>query len=301
VDGNFLFFDNAVRLSPALAKTVTPGRSGDDRLVKMEGEYDTNLVRFLTSYVDLGRNFNPEMGFARQVDLRIVHHELEFTPRLSPDNRVGSLVRDIVLRTNSEHLLPASGGTQSKVLRPELTFIFRDGSSFAVQYQQLFERFERNFDLPNDVVLPPGDYRFNRTNLLFTSNRSKAVSGLAAIRWGEFYNGTRREKEIEVSLRPNYRLFTSVGYTRNDAHLLQGSFTTHELAVRADYSFTPKMFLNTFIQYNNDDDRLNSNIRFRLIHRPLSDIYVVYNDVRNRRDNTNDWSLTLKYTRLFTF
>jgi hypothetical protein len=61
------------------------------------------------------------------------------------------------------------------------------------------------------------------------------------------------------------------------------------------------MFLNTFIQYNNDDDRLNSNIRFRLIHRPLSDIYVVYNDVRNRRDNTNDWSLTLKYTRLFTF
>jgi hypothetical protein len=301
VDTNLLLFRNSLRLSPALAKTVTPGRDGDDRLVKMEGEYETNLVRFLSSYVDLGRNFNPEMGFARQVDLRIVHHELELTPRFQPSTRIGSVVRDIVFRTNSEHLLPAAGGTQSKLLRPELTFVFREGSTFAVQYAQNFERFEEDFDLPNDVVLPPGDYRFNRTNLIFTSNRSKAVSGLAAIRWGEFYSGTRREKEVEVSVRPSYKLYTSVNYTRNDAHLPQGSFITHELAVRAEYSFNPKMFLNTFIQYNNEDDRLNSNIRFRLIHRPLSDIYVVYNDVRNRRDENTDWSLTLKYTHLFNF
>jgi hypothetical protein len=301
VDANFQFFQRALRISGAAAKTTTPNLEGDDDLLHLEGEYENNLVRFLSSTLDLGENFNPEMGFVRDVDRRIVHHEFELKPRLSPDTRVGSLIRDINLRANHEHTLLHTGGTESKLLRPELTFYFREGSTFAVQYAQNFERFEEDFDLPNNVVLPPGDYRFNRTNIIFTSNRSKALSGLAALRWGEFYSGTRREKEIEVSFRPNYHLSTSVDYTRNDAHLPEGSFTTHEVVVRADYSFNSKMFLNSLIQYNNEDDRLNSNIRFRLIHRPLSDIYIVYNDVRNRRENTADWGLTLKYTHLFNF
>ena len=46
------------------------------------------------------------------------------------------------------------------------------------------------------------------------------------------------------------------------------------------------MFLSSFIQYNNESDQVASNIRFRFIHRPLSDIYVVYNDVRDRRRDT---------------
>jgi hypothetical protein len=301
VDANLQFFARALRISGAAAKTTTPALDGDDDLLHIEGEYESNLVRFLSSTLDLGENFNPEMGFVRDVDRRIVHHEFELKPRFSPDHRIGALIRDINLRTNHEHTLLHTGGTESKVLRPELTFFFREGSTFAVQYQQNFERFEEDFDLPNDVVLPPGDYRFNRTNLIFTSDQSKPIWGTAAIRWGEFYSGKRTEKEVEFAFRPNYRLSTSLSYTRNDADLPQGFFTTHEVAIRADYTFTPKMFLNSFIQYNNEDDRLNSNIRFRLIHRPLSDIYVVYNDVRNRRDGTADWGLTLKYTHLLNF
>ena len=71
--------------------------------------------------------------------------------------------------------------------------------------------------------------------------------------------------------------------------------------MRVEYSFNPKMSMNSFIQYNNDSGQLSSNIRFRLIHRPLSDIYVVYNDIHDRKQSTADWSLTVKYTRLFSF
>ena len=41
------------------------------------------------------------------------------------------------------------------------------------------------------------------------------------------------------------------------------------------------MFLNALVQYNNDTRQWSSNVRFNIIHRPLSDLFVVYNERRN--------------------
>ena len=68
---------------------------------------------------------------------------------------------------------------------------------------------------------------------------------------------------------------------------------------RLDWSFTPRMFLNAFVQYNGEADAWLSNIRFNLIHRPLSDIYVVWNETRSPADVRR--ALMLKYTHLIAF
>jgi hypothetical protein len=78
-------------------------------------------------------------------------------------------------------------------------------------------------------------------------------------------------------------------------------FHTDEFSLRVEYSFTPKMSLNAFIQYNNDSDQITSNLRFRLIHRPLSDIHLVYNDRRDLQRNQTDWNTAVKYTHLLNF
>jgi hypothetical protein len=36
--------------------------------------------------------------------------------------------------------------------------------------------------------------------------------------------------------------------------------------------------VNALIQYNKDLDQWSSNIRFNVIHRPLSDFYIVYDE-----------------------
>ena len=53
------------------------------------------------------------------------------------------------------------------------------------------------------------------------------------------------------------------------------------MGLRVDWSFTPRMFLNTFVQYNGETDTWLSNVRYNLIHRPLSDIYVVWNETHS--------------------
>ena len=59
------------------------------------------------------------------------------------------------------------------------------------------------------------------------------------------------------------------------------------------------MFLNAFVQYNGRDDVWLSNIRFNLIHRPLSDIYVVWNNARGAA--TRSAACIVKYTHSFAF
>ena len=94
----------------------------------------------------------------------------------------------------------------------------------------------------------------------------------------------------------------NVNYDRNQVNLPNGSFTTNLVGTRFTYAFTPRSFLNAFIQYNADTHQVSSNIRFDLTHHPLSDLYLVYND---RRDTTSglllERAFIIKLTNLFNF
>lgn len=69
--------------------------------------------------------------------------------------------------------------------------------------------------------------------------------------------------------------------------------------MRGDWSFTPQMSLNAFVQYNGQSDSWSTNLRFNLMHRPLSNIYVVWNETR--QDGVTRRALLLKYTHLLAF
>ncbi|MBI3933534.1 MAG: carbohydrate binding family 9 domain-containing protein [Acidobacteria bacterium] len=300
-DGNLLFSRNRYRFSGGLARTESPTRSGDDRLGKFEAEYQTSLVRLQSSYVDIGKNFNPEMGFVRRRGRRMFGSQFELRPRLSSSSRVGRYVRDINWTTNSQHILLSTGKTETKYMLNRLQLAFQNSSILGAHYESNFERLTDLYEVTDGVTLPIGDYPFNESKIWYRTDRSKFLSGGIEWLWAGFYSGKRTELTLDLQVRPNYHFSTSVHYERNNIDLPQGTFTTNLVGFRADYSFNPKMFLNSFVQYNSETDQLVSNIRFRLIHRPLSDIYFVYNDVHDSKLDKTDWSLTLKYTRLFSF
>ena len=105
-----------------------------------------------------------------------------------------------------------------------------------------------------------------------------------------------------LDMRPNHHLSLDLSYSRNHVTLPNSEFTTQLVGTRILYGFTPRLFLNAFLQYNADTKQVSSNIRFNFTHHPLSDIYIVYND---RRDTANgqlvERALIVKLTNLFTF
>ncbi len=47
---------------------------------------------------------------------------------------------------------------------------------------------------------------------------------------------------------------------------------------RLDLTFTDKLFLTTYVQYNNQIDNLNVNVRLQWRFAPVSDLFIVYTD-----------------------
>jgi hypothetical protein len=71
---------------------------------------------------------------------------------------------------------------------------------------------------------------------------------------------------------------------------------------RANYNFNTKMFLNALVQYNSDSQQWSSNLRLNIIHRPLSDFFLVYNERRDERaGDLLNRALVAKFTYLVAF
>jgi len=61
------------------------------------------------------------------------------------------------------------------------------------------------------------------------------------------------------------------------------------------------MFLDALIQYNSTVQEIASNIRFNLIYKPLSDLFVVYNERRSTTGEVRERALIAKFTYVFDF
>lgn len=184
--------------------------------------------------------------------------------------------------------------------RALFTVLFADSGELRASATSTVERLERPFPIGNGrLEVAPGEYSFDEASLEYSSNRSAALSGSVEVTAGEFWTGRQRRVTGSTRWRFDAHLAATVTLSRNEITLPAGRFDATLVGLRLDWSLTPRMFLNAFVQRNTETDTWLSNVRFNLIHRPLSDIYVVWNETR--MPGTAGRAVMLKYTHLVAF
>ncbi len=85
-----------------------------------------------------------------------------------------------------------------------------------------------------------------------------------------------------VRYSPSYRFKAKVTMRRAAATLRTPNVRVVDTlgTVRTSYSFNTNMFTDALSQYDAVHRQFNANIRFDLIHHPLSDLFIVCNDQR---------------------
>ena len=294
LDANFRFWDN-FRIASFLAATRTPGVDQGDLAGRIWVEWKTNLWEARTGYLDIGENFNAEVGFVPRRDIRKSDSSFGWRPR----PRSISWIREFFPNVQLQYFNDQEGRLVTRTTDLKFQIILEDGGGFEIGQSLRFERLDEPFSIRRNVQIAPGDYHFNHWFAQFNSNPSAAVSGRIKYESGDFFDGTRKGLQLRLDLKPHYR-FTASGQFRWDRlKLSQGTFSSRLVSTRLEYSFSTQMFLSAFLQYNSDLREVSTNLRFNLIHRPLSDIFVVYNEQRDTfGPHLLDKSLTLKYTHL---
>jgi hypothetical protein len=300
-DANFRFGQNFT-VNGYLAQTKTDGDSGDDRAEKITVQWWDNFLRWQTIYSNNQEHFNPEMGFqgyAQWKGARSIRYVTELHPR-PPRNRI---VRELLPHYRFLIIMDQAGRTVFKEGHYAFMEVhFQNGSVIEFLYAPFFDRLERPSEIAPGVILPPGGYQYGTWDLQADTDPSKILSAVSIFRRGDYYTGRLRSVDITGTFRPNYRFSAQANVTDSDVNLPEGAFTTRVFRARLTYSFNTRMFLNALVQYNNTRKQVTSNIRFNFIHRPLSDLFVVYNESREVSGaRRNDRAVTIKYTHLLAF
>jgi hypothetical protein len=178
---------------------------------------------------------------------------------------------------------------------------FQNGSRFSVGRDFRFERLTEPFFIRPDEAIPPGDYDFSEYSALLIIDRSRMFSGEARLGTGGFFNGHRDSYRFLLGFRSGYRFASELTWTHNDIALPSGDFSTDLVITSLQYSFSTRMFLNALIQYNSELKEISSNIRFNWIHKPLSDLFLIYNERRSTTGEIIDRALIAKLTYAFNF
>ncbi|MBI2817245.1 MAG: carbohydrate binding family 9 domain-containing protein [Acidobacteria bacterium] len=294
-DANFRI-GRSLNINSYLAKSFTPGISGDDLAARGSAVYKDNVWDLRSSVTSIDDHFIDEMGFVPR--LGIQKYSGYFGRTFRPKS-VQRTVRSLSPHAQIDYVVGPDGGLETRYIDYHFPISFQNSSFVEVGINPTLERFTKPFliNRSKDIVIPPGTYSFDEYFFMGRTDSSSRLS--LGARWakGRFYTGDKTTYGAGGTFRFNYKLKMSVGLLQNRIALPQGRFNTNLFTGRADYSFSTNMFLNALIQYNSDTHQWSSNIRFNLIHRPLSDLFVVYNE---RRDSMTggmvDRAIITKFT-----
>jgi hypothetical protein len=175
-------------------------------------------------------------------------------------------------------------------------FNLRNQSIFDVWVANSYIKLLQPFDPTNsnkDSLGAGTEHRWKAFGIEFFSKPQRLLTYNISSRFGGYYAGGNR---YNVTADIGYRFQPYVGITLsttyNDIHLPAPWNNTRFWLIgpRVDVTFTNKLFLTTFVQYNNQQKNINLNTRIQWRYRPASDIFLVYTDnyysspifVRNR-------------------
>ncbi len=282
------------------AKTWSPAKSGDDYAFSARGAYATRNWQNSIRLVRVGSDFNPEVGFLnRSGGYTYLELQILRSVRDSSWSRVREWYPHLSIR---EYYTP-NGTWQSGWIHADFTEVgFQDGGRIGPELDIYHEDLASPFAISPTVTLPAGGYDYAQMGFDMETNPSAPFSLSFRGDYGPFYNGNLAGSAGTLTFRQGATFSSSVSLTYNQVHLAQGDFHTTLVGSRLAYYFTPRIFLQSLIQYNNLASAWSANVRFAALETASTGLFIVYNEGQEVAGFLN-WlrpvsrSLTVKYTR----
>lgn len=239
---------------------------------------DWELFGFVSQVDD---RYRPALGFVSRPGER--EHIARATRTYRPE---WDGIRTVDVSTGGEFYTDLRGTVNTlemSIIGAQLT---ADNRSF-VSVDAMFERdkLREPFEISDGVVIPVDSYHWFFASLGAGTDPSRALSGEAGLRLGEFYDGTRIDYTAEATLRPNARFQGSIEASHQDIDLPEGEFDVQILRTRGTVQFSPALTLDTIVQWDSVSDLAGLNARLRWEPIPGQEMFIVYNESYDADEN----------------
>jgi hypothetical protein len=290
------------QLDGFIATSNTPDLEKDKAYsYRLRASRNGKQVETVLSYTEIGESFNPEMGFLKRTGGYRKWSGRIFT-RLRPDDLFGLL--EVRPHTNYDGFWKLDGFHESGKLHVDSHFEFRSGYEFHTGVNFIKEGLLEEFLINSDkqISVPVGTYDEIEGQFYITTPQTNFISLSAMNRIGGFFGGDRLNTRPTLKVRFGDRFNSEFSYNYNSVTLPQGDFKTYLSRARLTYAFSPKIYLQALLQYNNQSGVSSINWRFILQQSAGSGLYIVYNQMEDYDGipiDSKSKSLIIKYSQLF--
>ena len=302
-DANIRFFGK-LDWNSYLVSTRTPGVRSGQYAWRTSLNYEGRFFHGKGGVMELGDGFEDDVGFYRRIDVRKYLMDVGFRPRPEWGQAIG--LREMHPHAVWNYYEDTHGRMVGKNLHTGYTFFLNSGGYFEFSINPRFEKIGSPFAIdPSVAAIPAGDYAWAEYQLRGATDASRPLSLEYTVITGGLWSGTQRSQQLAVQFRPDFHLSARLGISHTEAILDQpkAAFEALLWTARMNYSFTTNVFLDGLAQYDPRQQRFSTNVRFNIIHHPLSDLFIVYNEQRITSPiaPATGRSLTVKVTQLVSF
>lgn len=274
---NFATADNKLQGKTFYHQSFYPGAGMNAAAASGNISYSTQYLKAGIDQSWIGSDYVTEAGYIRRTGF------YEITPAVSY----------LFYPSGSKRILShGPAASFDAIFDPEFTLTDRETelsyiigwqnkSQLSVGIEEQFVKLSSAFDPTNTggEKLQAGEqFHWKSVRAGFTSDARKLFNYVMNASIGSYYNGNR----LNINGEMNYRVqpYGSIGIAMSYNNIsLPEPYNSAKLILAGptlDITFTDKIFLSTFVQYNNQIDNLNMNMRFQWRFAPVSDLFIVY-------------------------
>jgi uncharacterized protein DUF5916/cellulose/xylan binding protein with CBM9 domain len=263
------------------ARTQTPGLTGREHAWNLASEYDDGRTLVNFDYGIVGEDFNPEVGYLENtLGYKRWYFRVQETMRQERITSWG--FREFlphVYYTRYDFL--DGSGLQNADLHVDNHWDWENGNYVSTALNGTWEGLHEPFEIYPGVVVPAG--RHGGTRFTLRSNTDRRKWFFARHQWdvGRFLTGDENTHTFQGIIRQGGSFALDATWTYRGIDLPQGSFSTNLGNMRVTYNFTPSVFVQSLIQYNDRTERWSTNLRFHWLQTAGTGLFIVYNDTES--------------------
>jgi len=298
--GDYMFiFGNNITLHGTFARSNLEGEDEGNWLGVVGAYQYTDLYIWEVRYDDIGKNFDPGMGFVIRPDQRTLTLYGVLSPRPGWSG-VRQLAFENVYRRIENH----AGVLETRSFIPAAGITFQTEDNIRASYEDTYDFVPYSFYIAPGVIIPSGDY----TNRSFTiegiTSRSRRISTYGVYWQGSFYGGDITGGYLGLLYKPASWLHLSLEDSHNRVVVPGGEFDSNISRLFISYYLSPDIMTRVAAQYSSLFDDFVLNFRLRWIYAPGSEAWLVYNEGRRfdlPGSSLRDQAVILKIVHNFNF
>ncbi len=295
IDGK-LGLGKKAQITGYLSKSNTPGIELSDHALNILAVYNWNGWNLRAGYTEVGEGFNPEVGFLLRSAFK--KHEYLIFKQWRPKN-TGKFL-EVRPHISYRGYWNFNNTQETGFLHVDNHWVWESGFEIHTGINFTKETVIDPFPI-SLVKVDPGIYDHQEFQfVLFTNPNNKASFRTRTI-IGGYFGGNRISSNNTVNFRLGDKFNTEANLNYNRLNLPNGSTNVIITGARLAYSFSPRMFLQSLIQYNNVSEMTSINARFGWLRNANTGLFVVVNIIKENdfMNRINNQSITIKYSYQF--